>query len=242
MVMMLLLAASASAADPKWRLWAVAPDSVTNDKPITIYGWIENVGDVPLSGNVTVTHTFPAGISPVDAFIEGSFSGSSCQLINQASVCDVNVDGLVPGGQVRFTYGGDSNRPSPVPQGASGTLLDVIDVSGGGMVDPQSVEQSMTVDAPEPFTVKQFAMELTGLEGGPAAQAGSTPDELASTVLLRSVAVDPFGTGASALIAPTGHLRDTVVHVPAGFVGNPSATPVKCTGQQLAEPSPQTSG
>ncbi|HEX7290166.1 MAG TPA: hypothetical protein VF250_03475 [Conexibacter sp.] len=240
--MALSFAASAVAADPEWRLWAVAPDSITNGKPITIYGWIENVGDVPLSGNVTVTHTFSREISPLDPIIEGTFFGSSCQLINQASVCDINVDGLAPGGQVRFMYGGDANRPSPVPQGASGTLLDVIDVAGGGMPEGQSVQLPMTVDAVEPFAVKQFEMELTWPDARPAAQAGSTPDELVSTLLLRSVAVDPFATGAQSIIAPTGHLRDTVVHVPAGFVGNPSATPVKCTNQQLAEGSPQSGG
>ena len=31
--------------------------------------------------------------------------------------------------------------------------------------------------------------------------------------------------------------RDVIVHVPAGFVGNPTATPVRCTVAQLTQPS-----
>lgn len=224
-----LVAGSAVAADPEWRLWAVAPDGITNDKPVTIDAWIENVGDVPLSGVVTVTHTFPAGIAPVDPAITGGF-GSSCQIVNQASVCATNVDGLVSGSQIRFRYAANV-------AGASGTLLDTIEASGGGMPSGQTVEQAMTVGAFEPFAVKQFAMELSDDDGGPAMQAGSTPHELANTLVLRSVAADPLGTGFSSVTAPTEHLRDTVVHVPAGFVGNPTATRVKCTGGQLTQPA-----
>jgi hypothetical protein len=234
-LILLLAAASAVAAGPEWRLRAIAPDGINDNKPVTIVGWVSNVGDVPLSGTLTITHTFPAGISPVDPEVRGGL-GSSCQIVNQASMCDINVDGLVPGSDVRVIY---NNAPV---SGASGTLLDTIDAAGGGMATGRTVEQLMTVGEFSPFGVKQFAMDLSAIDRSPAAQAGSTPRELESTILLRSVATDQLGVGFQALFAPTEHLRDAVVHVPGGFVGNPNATPVKCTLGQLAEPSPLTSG
>jgi hypothetical protein len=228
----LVVGASAVAADSEWRLWAVAPDGITNDKPVAIQGWLENVGQLPLTGSVTVTHTFPIGLAPVDPGIEGGF-GSSCHIIAQASVCDINVDGLVSGGQVRFKY-------ETAVAGASGTLIDTIQATGGGMISGQTSEQAMTVGVSEPFAVKQFGVGLADQNGASAMQAGSSPSEIVNALVLRSVAADQFGTGAFSVTAPTEHLRDTSVRVPPGFVGNPTVTPAKCSGGQMTQPSPQS--
>lgn len=222
-------AAPASAANPTWRLSAETPDSVNAGKIVLVDAWVENVGNVPLTGNLTIADTFPAGIAPTDPEIDGTFFGASCQDAGQTSTCTVNVDGMLPGAQVRFRY------TSHVDPSAIGTLVNSVTVSGGGMAAPATSEQSMTVGPPGPFGIETFGMSILDANRDPAVQAGSAPQEADNTIRLRTAesAVLPVPDAA-----PIEHLKDTVVHVPAGFVGNPTATPVRCTASELTAASP----
>ena len=60
-----LLATSASAATLRWQLHTSAPDTVPAGKKTFVVAWLVNTGEVPLTGSVTVTDSFPAGISLV---------------------------------------------------------------------------------------------------------------------------------------------------------------------------------
>lgn len=227
MMTMALVAIPASAASPTWRLSTGTPDSINAGKHVLVDAWVENVGDVPLTGNLTIADTFPAGITPANPEIEGTLFGSSCQDTGQTSTCTVNVDGMVPGAQVRFRY------LSQVDPSATGALVNSITVAGGGMADPATSEQAMTVGPPGPFGIKTFGMSIGDASNDPTAQAGSAPKEADNTLRLLTVESSVFPE-----IAPLEHLKNTVVHVPAGFVGNPTATPARCTAGQLTAASP----
>lgn len=226
-VLLLAMAAPlAGAATPQWRLWVTSPDDVTPGRLASVDAVIENVGDVPLTGQLTVINTFPAGFGPVDPEMGGTVPGFSCQIVAQTSTCSVDVAGLVPGAQVRLAY------RTVVDPAATGTLVNAIEVSGGGMVAPASAEQELAIGPPGPFEIDQFAMSLLDASRNPAVRAGSTPRELTSTLAFRSFAQPEFRTSVS-----SERLKDTVVHAPPGLVGNPTATG-KCTADQLAAASP----
>jgi hypothetical protein len=232
-------ASSAAAADPQWRLTVLAPDDVTAGKRTAITATVENVGQVPLTGELTITNTFPAGTTPVDTNmfgVEGGL-GSSCELVGQADVCTVNVEGLWPGAQVRVGWF------PPVDPSATGTLVNTVEVTGGGMAGGATDQQSMTVGPRGPFEIKRFGVDLFDRGGDPAVQAGSAPHELVSSLEFRSSVSQWLESSflSRPVIAPSEHLRDTVVHSPAGLVGNPTSTPTKCTPEQLSQQPPELS-
>jgi len=228
----LFVAAPANAKTPELQTWTSYPDTVSDGKPISMFVWFENVGDMPLAGDVTVSHTFPAGIEPVDPLIESVYPAAhTCQITDQQSVCTIGVEGLLPGAQVRVSY-------RTMVAGASGELFDTVVVSGGGDPSVDTIEQVLTVRPPPPFDIKSFAVDQLGADRLPAAQASSAPRELTTSLVFRSTAIDQLGTGFESTTTPIEHLRNATVHVPPGLIGNPNATPVKCTNAQLAESAP----
>jgi hypothetical protein len=225
-------AAAASVTDPHWRLSITAPDDVPAEGPfgsgpVKIFGTVENVGDVPLSGSLTLTHVFPAELEPVNPETAPS---ASCELVGQTSTCTFNVDGAVPGSLIRFWY------DTSVVGSPSGTMVSLITASGGGMATESTSQQEMTIGAPGPFEIKRFGVDLSDDDLGPATRAGSAPREITTALAFRSAMSPIFRT-----IAPSEHFKDTIAHLPAGFVGNPTASASKCTSAQLVSRDP-TSG
>lgn len=226
-------AGSAAAADPQWRLSVLAADDVTAGKRTMVTATVENVGQVPLTGELEIANTFPAGIAPVAPFqdeVWGGF-GSSCEIVGQADVCTVNVEGLWPGGQVRVRW-------APMVEASqTGTLVNTVEVTGGGMADGVTESQAMTVGPHPSFEIKRFDVDLFDEGGEPAVQAGSAPHELVSSLEFRSFAW-PFMEStpiSRPVVAPREHFKDTIVQSPAGLIGNPTSTPSRCTAAQLSE-------
>ncbi len=76
------------------------------------------------------------------------------------------------------------------------------------------------------FGIKGFEVALTNKDGSPDTQAGSHPYEM-STSLEFNTTID-----SRDFTEPDGNLKDLIVNLPPGLIGNPNAT-VKCTIQQL---------
>src|SRR5829696_6347281 len=146
--------ASAHPAGSQWRLFVNTPDDITAGKGVVIQGFVGNVGEVPLSGNLTLTDSFPSGITPVNPEFEGTSFGASCQIVNQDSICDINVDGAVPGAELKFRY------TTFVDPAATGTLVNRVTVAGGGMPAMQGDQQSMTVGTLGPFEIERFSVSV----------------------------------------------------------------------------------
>jgi hypothetical protein len=71
------------------------------------------------------------------------------------------------------------------------------------------------------FGLKEFDVTYTNADGSPATQAGSHPFAMTTTVEANEKEA-PSGSGE---FSPFEEVKDLIVHLPAGFVGNPSATP-----------------
>jgi len=223
-------AASALASGPKIALHVDAPDSLTVGKPVKTILTVENIGDAPLSGNITVTYNFPVGIAPTEPF--GDFGlVTSCEATGRVVTCQLATSGTgpavngLPGGQlVLRTF-------AQLEAGAAGTLVNSIEVSGGGTGQTLVSEQTLTV-GPVPFAFKTFQPEMAGSTD----QAGSDPAAVATTVAFPTFSAS-IG-GFFPITASVGQFRDVIAHVPAGLIGNPESTPDRCTSSQLLAPSP----
>jgi hypothetical protein len=81
------------------------------------------------------------------------------------------------------------------------------------------------------FGITSFDGLSSNQDGSADTQAGSHPFEASASFSLTST------TDSSGSLTPDGNARDIEVELPAGFVGNPTATPT-CTKAQLAASNP----
>jgi hypothetical protein len=86
------------------------------------------------------------------------------------------------------------------------------------------------------FGIENFEMSFLNTDGTPDTQAGSHPHELVSNFTLYSH-YQRMETNADSpyVREPNGTLKDVSVDLPPGLVGDPNATPKKCTLTQLRE-------
>jgi hypothetical protein len=218
---------SAGAATPEIALRVEAPDTVTAGKKVKLIGIVENSGTVPLTGVVTFENTFPTGITPVAPDPFGGFpADATCAMSSQTTTCSIPVEGLLPGGLkiIPMTF--------VLPSDSSGVLLNSMRAFGGGAPNVVDAQQQLTVGPPELFLFKEFSAVIRSAQGT-ATSAGSHPSSIQTNVRVSNQMDFPYGGKSS--IAPVEQPRNILVHSPAGLVGNPQATPVKCTGEQLSQ-------
>lgn len=230
--------AGAALAAPVLSVHTETPESVQPGETILTKVVVENIGDEPLSGPFVMENTFPEGVTPIEPELAGNYfnelSYYSCSIVGQTSKCTVEVKtissglGLLRGGWEGFIY-----RGVPVDPGASGALVDKVEVEGGGAFEPVVQEDTMFVQLPKPFGFRDFSAELSNADGSSAVQAGSSPGSITT-----SFDVHSFSATLAGIIpqtAPTEQFKTTIAHVPQGVIGNPNATPEKCTALQLSE-------
>jgi hypothetical protein len=229
--MVIAVAATGAVAASVLRVSAVTPDHVTPDKLMDTYVSVLNTGTEPLSGNLTIRYTFPSGIVPADPADDSGRVSPVCNTVRQVTECTADVTGIEPGQQLRF------RTVTSVASDAIGGLGE-IQVLGGGAAEVFTYPFSIVVGPSGPFAIKAFDVELVDALLVSATRAGSDPAELTTTVKLLSEAQSNLDVPFPNVVvnAPTESFRDTVVHVPPGFVGNPTATLVRCTPSQLTTP------
>jgi hypothetical protein len=84
------------------------------------------------------------------------------------------------------------------------------------------------------FGIKTFEISFLNENGTPDTQAGSHPYQFVNFFTLNSHFKRQESNADSAYIRlPDGVLRDLTVDLPPGFVGDPNAFSMKCTGQEL---------
>jgi hypothetical protein len=225
--------AGAAAAAPALRVSAQIPDHVTPsefppDKLFFTWVSVLNTGTEPLSGELTVKYTLPSGIN--FEFVEDLSGGVSpvCNTVGQVTECTADATGVPPSRQLLFRA---VNSVASDATGGPGA----IEVSGGGSSEVFTYPFSMSVEPPGPFAIKTFDVAPADGPVVAATRAGSDPAELATTVELFSEARMNYDIPNPNVLtnAATESFRDTIVHVPPGFVGNPTATPARCDQSQL---------
>jgi uncharacterized repeat protein (TIGR01451 family) len=239
---MLVAASSASAlAVPAFKVYPIAPESILAGEEPKLTIAVQNVGNAPTSGPVTITDTLSPGLRFTFQEPEQVFSASmpsfSCGKAGQTLTC-VGPGPLQPGAQVAIYV------QTKIDPNAMGELTGDVTVSGGGTVEPVHVQQRMTIGPPGQFGFTLGEVQFTNADGSQAVQAGSNPAEYTTTLMWRSFASKYNGGFLSreeiSSMASVEHFKDVTAHLPPGLIGNPTATPSLCTPNQLAETAPET--
>lgn len=203
----------------------------TNGTPISIAD--------ALPPGLTATHVAAAEFQESPSEENEQEGTLPCDL---ATVTCVYEKPLLPGDTLRMRVS------VAVMPGTVGSVTDSASVSGGGTVSQSAVVVTRVGSAAEalatPFGFSRFDDLVTGVDGLTDAQAGDHPFETTVSFALNTAdtpvpppaAIDgsaPWVVAAAGGVA--GSLKDVVVDLPPGFVGNPQAVP-KCPEYLVALP------
>ena len=93
------------------------------------------------------------------------------------------------------------------------------------------------------FGVKGFDVAFLNRGGTPDTQAGSHPYKMVTSIDLNTAVIPREKTADSRYATlPDGNVRDIITDLPPGLVGDPNATPKKCTLTQLEPKEGENSG
>jgi hypothetical protein len=230
-VALLFASATVATADSALELHTNVPNSIPAGSTARIIAVVQNVGDAPFSGELRFSDTFPAGVTPTaPTSIQGY--GFVCQTVDQAITCTVDVTGLLPGGQVYYGI------TAPIDPNVTGTLVNTIEVSGAGAPEVLTDQQAIEIGPPGPFAISEFSAAVRDAERSSFAQAAGNPAAVTTSIHFPTAGKLFFRSPFFPINAPVEQFKDIAVHVPSGLIGYPTATPVRCTGSQLAQPSP----
>jgi hypothetical protein len=230
-VALLFASAAGATADPALELHTNVPNSLPVGSTARIVAVVQNVGDASFSGELSFSDTFPAGMTPTDpTSIQGY--GFVCQTVGQTTTCTVDVTGLLPGAQVYYGI------TAPVDPSVTGTVTNTIEVSGAGAPEVVTDQQAIALGPPDPFAIREFSAAVRDAARSPFVQAGGNPSAVTTSIHFPTAGKLFFRSPFFPVSAPVEQFKDIAVHVPAGLIGNPTTTPVRCTGSQLAQPSP----
>ena len=223
---------------------------------------VENIGDSSSSGTITITDKLPPGVTTTGPSISDikenqldhyeDFTCSSGTGLSEVTCTGAPL--VLPGPPTSYNNGitGESGGegtfqvliPVTVAAGASGSVTNVVTVSGGGAPASASVSTPNPVNTttPLPYGVSFFNALVSDEQGAPFTQAGGHPYAVTvnfgfNTEVLRS--------GAGPVPAPSHEVsqnavagddvREIAVDLPLGLVGNPLATP-RCPLALVAAP------
>jgi hypothetical protein len=93
------------------------------------------------------------------------------------------------------------------------------------------------------FGIESFDISFFNQDGSPDTQAGSHPYKMVTSIVLNTAAIEREKTADSRYVnLPDDNVRDIITDLPPGLVGDPNATPVKCTLAQLEHKVGETEG
>ncbi len=88
--------------------------------------------------------------------------------------------------------------------------------------------------SPPAFGIKDFEVSFLNKDGTPDTQAGSHPYHMVTNIAFNTKVIRTEPTADSQYVTgPDGSVRDIVVDLPPGFIGDPNATATKCTLSEL---------
>jgi hypothetical protein len=219
--------ADAAVGAPAWHLISEARPSVFAPGPLTECQRLgesvcdsytilaTNVGNQPTDGStITIADALPAGVVAKEVsgldWAQNAQSELECtvvplQCVDEHVVAPDHIVELRIHVEVTSASGAVANQASITGGGATATVTDQNTVGG----------------APSGFDLARSEFETKGIDGAPDLQAGGHPFEQLTSVKLASVVrqgnAEPYG--------PAEEPKNIVAYLPAGFIGNPLATP-----------------
>jgi hypothetical protein len=222
--------AGARTVSPVWNVTQqTAPTHLVPGGSGAISVLVANLGAVASDGTVTVTAQLPSGTTAT-GWINQVGAGWDCPGIAGATVvsCTVTIGNMTTFGPEVLAH--DSALPLTievsVDPAATGSATSTVTVSGGGGSDDTSNADVVFSDEPAPFGIAAFSGWATDLDGNAAKQAGSHPD---ITTDLEFTTVERDGR-----VGPVQNVKRVSVDLPAGLIGNPTAT-ATCSRQVIAD-------
>jgi len=217
-------AASAKAATPSaaWSIRTIAEPTnfAPNDSSGTdVYRvLVTNTGSLPSDGSpVTITDTLPGAVS-VQSVRRFEWVNAeeffSCTKTTSPIQCTFNS--MVPAGEVL-----ELDITVATELGAAGILANTATVTGGGAAEASTTTQNPVSATPAPFRISDFSFGVDGVDGMPDTQAGEHPYAV-TTSLDFSTRSLPSNLEYH---EPAENVKDAVVELPLGLVGNPRAAP-----------------
>jgi hypothetical protein len=209
---------------------------------------VTNLGDAPVDATespVTVVDHLPEGVEAagVEAFAgaQNHIKGIECTIVAPDEVSCTFEKVLPPFEALEVEVLANLIGEPPVA-GAPGTIT----VSGGN-APAASVAQNIRISPePTPFGIEQFSSQSEEEGGAPTTRAGAHPFQLTTTIQLNTAALQG-GNRRDAFIEQPGLPRNLRFSLPAGLVGNATATP-RCpmavfltTSEELTNECPDAS-
>jgi hypothetical protein len=215
--------APASADPQNTPAWTISSISTpTNFPPASTGNVIQliatNTGGAPTSGVTTVADTPPAGLTPTAIFGATTANNPvSCTLATLTCTLEAS---LPPGDQISVYIQVSAPNAAPV------TLTNAATVSGGGALSASTSQPTTISASPAGFGIQSFSASADNADGSLSTQAGAVPYAATASFALNTV----VASGGS--FQPAQNLKDAIVDLPAGFVGNPLATP-RCAASEF---------
>jgi hypothetical protein len=181
-----------------------------------------NTGDNGSTGPITVTDVLPAGLTGGGISQYGP-EGESWSCSGETTVVCNLSDPVLAG-----AYAPVIEISVSAPEETSGTLINNVTVEGGetATTPEASTSEETEIDATAaPFEVSDFSLEAVSANGSLFGEAAGHPSAVATSIDLADAFTPPGTGGAVNPVMPVEQAKDVVVELPAGFVGDPLATP-----------------
>ncbi len=196
-----------------------------------------DVGAADSTGSVTVSDTLPEGVVWTGA--QPTDEQWHCAEASTVVTCTTATDLQgVRERSVTLTEGAELRFDVEVTHGArEGKVANQVTVAGGGATSASSASNAITIgSAPVAFGFTKTEAWFSNANGTLDTQAGSHPYSFS---YLFDLNTEPDPEEPEAAFQPGGgqELRNAVVNLPPGLVGNPTAVP-QCTRELFDEASP----
>ena len=226
----LSMATAAQAVPRSPELKLAIPDSVEAGESMRLRTFIFNNTDQRFKGPLTITWTVSGDAEVITSgeFVEssdGPFRGiesTTCTPPGPSQTCTIalNSHGLGPG--VAFRLDREGVSIIAVSPSASGEIGVHAHLSTPG-APAADVEIPLTVGPPLPYGIEEWKVPVFGSAETPQLQAGSTPSRIENKLRFTSFSRQALGVEPQYGLKES--LKDAVVHLPPGLIGNPQAVP-----------------
>ena len=219
-------AAAAVTPSPAWSIQSVAgptnfiPGDESGTETYKLY--VTNLGSRSTDGSaVTITDSLPAGVRA--AVVSGReykrFEALSCTTVP----AQCTYTGVAPPGDIL-----EMESSLEIEPAASGSVTNTASVAGGGASSVAASVTNMITAELAPFAIDEFSFGVTGVEGTPETQAGAHPYAVTTTLDFKTQQVPT----EHVTYVPAENVKDVVVDLPPGFVGDALTAP-RCPLYQL---------
>jgi hypothetical protein len=188
---------------------------------------VRNEGSQPTNGStVTITDALPTGLKAVH--VESGESEGTHGIQNSPLTCELatvsctNKEALPVNGVFVMVVDVEA---APA---ATGSVTNTVTVSGGGAPTVSATSRTVVSASPAPFGVDRFTLEPFGLDGNADLQAGDHANLLTTSLQFASIKFPERESNEKEeppKYLPAQDVKDIVVELPPGFVGDPLATP-----------------